>query len=713
MAIQLKRNDTKDTISYTMTYADGTPVNLTGATVRFVMGKGKTLITSAAATISSATAGKVEYTLKESDTLVAGNFNAEFEVTFSDSKVKTFPSDGYISLRIQPNVDDDQSTYIEDQIAYRVSDIQILKNSIQAQLDQFAVGASNEETAQARVEADNTVNTTLKARLDKKEAKFSQDIQTLSSLVAQKAKQTDLEDVAVSVKSFGAKGDWNGTTGADDTQAIKNAIGYLTGIDNATLKFPKAKGYVISDTIKIPNNINVIMDAPIIYTGTQNKPALEIGDKNSYVNYKKFVLWVEKQTQSTWSDYSSTSVNNDINVGIKLINLGYCDIHVTKVANFTVGLECLGANSKGFYYNDIYLGLFHNNKAGLEIVSENNGWPNGNVFHNGTMFVSNNINMSLDRWYINVYSRDNTYVPNSNYFNNTKFEAGIPTAPADITPVILDAYYHVFNNVRMENCVSTYFARTSTRSQYNTISIASDINNKATILDGNPTGMNLISTSFSQQKFLTERYRYHIFDSGNIKDKLYQNSGSLYGLHNMLFFDFSAITATYFPASSSLNPVIDSTDYVSFNNYARPGVYIDTKTCKEFLITGDWDDTNRLYFALLDEVGNVINSTSDIATTPPTYFNQFYFQYSADAGKTRTCELKVSDNVKQVIVMTKYFKNFKIYGKNKSSKVLKPVNRVVEDNNIVLLSDTGKRFKININDTGSISTTQITATNEK
>jgi hypothetical protein len=196
MAIQLKRNDTKDTISYTMTYADGTAVNLTGATVRFVMGKGKTLITSATADIVSAATGKVEYTLKESDTLVAGNFNAEFEVTFSDGKIKTFPSDGYISLRIQPNVDDDQTTYIEDQIAYRVSDIQILKNSIQAQLDQFAVGATNEETAQARVEADNTVNATLKARLDKKEAKFTQDIASLSTSLAQIPNQTYITNKA-------------------------------------------------------------------------------------------------------------------------------------------------------------------------------------------------------------------------------------------------------------------------------------------------------------------------------------------------------------------------------------------------------------------------------------------------------------------------------------------------------------------------------------
>jgi hypothetical protein len=193
MTVQLKRNDTKDTISYTLTNLDGSVVNLTGATVRFVMGKNKTLITNAAATIVNATTGQVSYTLTDADTLVAGNFNAEFEVTFSTGKVKTYPSDGYILVKIQANMDIDQSTYIEDQIAYRVSDIQVLKNSIQAQLDEFAKGATNEETAQARVEADGTTNTTLKARLDKKEAKFTQDIQTLSTSVAQKMTQDSID----------------------------------------------------------------------------------------------------------------------------------------------------------------------------------------------------------------------------------------------------------------------------------------------------------------------------------------------------------------------------------------------------------------------------------------------------------------------------------------------------------------------------------------
>jgi hypothetical protein len=288
MTVQLKRNDTKDTITYTVTNLDGSIVNLTGASVKFVMGKNKTLITNAAATIVSAAAGTVSYTLTESDTLQAGTFNAEFEVTFSDGKVKTYPSNGYILVNIQANVDKSLSTYIEDSIAYRVSDIQILKNSIQAQLDQFAIGASNEETAQSRVEADGTVNTTLKARLDKKEAKFTQDIQTLSSSVAQKTKE-----MLVNIYKFGAVGD--GIT--DDTAAIQKAFNeVLTG---QTLYIPKGT-YIISGNSKIIRNtsINILCDIGATFDITKNTSSTVIDISGSKGNFYSLTTNIEKNVRS-------------------------------------------------------------------------------------------------------------------------------------------------------------------------------------------------------------------------------------------------------------------------------------------------------------------------------------------------------------------------------------------------------------------------------
>jgi hypothetical protein len=288
MPVQLKRNDTKDIVSYLVTNLDGTVVNLTGASVKFVMGKGNTLITYAAATIVNPSGGSVEYTLTEDDTLLAGAFQAEFEVTFSDGKIKTFPSDGYISVNIKANIDKDKSTYAGDTIALRVSDIEVFKTDInaqmtqastdaakvnlfQAQIDQLVIqGDSSVEAAQARVEADGTVNATLQARLNKKEA------ETKTSL-AQKAKQSDVDAALLLKRDKSAKitnTDVESTTDANKlklanlAQEVINSMTGTTPVNNAnpansSVTLPT----IASDTRDKINYGITAREKPCIWTG--------------------------------------------------------------------------------------------------------------------------------------------------------------------------------------------------------------------------------------------------------------------------------------------------------------------------------------------------------------------------------------------------------------------------------------------------------------
>jgi lysophospholipase L1-like esterase len=204
MTIQLKRNDTKDTISYILSNQDGSAVNLTGASVRFVMGTNKTLITNSPATVVDAVTGEVEYQLTDADTLVAGTHKAEFEVTFSDGKIKTFPNKGYILVTIQANVDKDMSTYVEDAIALRVSDIAVFKaemtaimeqasadaataNTMQSQINTLVLnGDSSPAAAQAAVDAKGVDKGNLKQRLD-------DDYNEVKTSLAEKASQIDLD----------------------------------------------------------------------------------------------------------------------------------------------------------------------------------------------------------------------------------------------------------------------------------------------------------------------------------------------------------------------------------------------------------------------------------------------------------------------------------------------------------------------------------------
>ena len=106
MSFYVKQNDTSPIMLATLQDADGVAVGLVGATVRFHMraiGSSQTKVDSAA-TIVSAVAGSVSYSWSASDTNTIGSYQAEFEVTYGDGRVETFPNNGYISVEIIDDV---------------------------------------------------------------------------------------------------------------------------------------------------------------------------------------------------------------------------------------------------------------------------------------------------------------------------------------------------------------------------------------------------------------------------------------------------------------------------------------------------------------------------------------------------------------------------------------------------------------------------------
>lgn len=110
-----KQGDTALICLDTLTDSSGAAVNLTGATVKFVMRarSSNAATTNNTATIVSAAAGTVSYTLGAQDTALAGLYAQTWVVTFSGGTIETFPTVGYNTVEIQENLTTVNQTIVE------------------------------------------------------------------------------------------------------------------------------------------------------------------------------------------------------------------------------------------------------------------------------------------------------------------------------------------------------------------------------------------------------------------------------------------------------------------------------------------------------------------------------------------------------------------------------------------------------------------------
>lgn len=105
MAFYIKQNDTSPSIQAALKDASGTAINLTGASVQFHMEDVTgTLKVDAAMTVTDASNGVVQYDWVSGDTNTVGTYYVEFEVTYADSSIETFPNNNKEVIIIRPEL---------------------------------------------------------------------------------------------------------------------------------------------------------------------------------------------------------------------------------------------------------------------------------------------------------------------------------------------------------------------------------------------------------------------------------------------------------------------------------------------------------------------------------------------------------------------------------------------------------------------------------
>jgi hypothetical protein len=102
-----KQNDLEPEVRSTLQNADGSAINLTGATaVYFLMRpvSGGTTIRTTATVVNAAT-GIVSYDWTSGDTATVGSYYQEWEIMWPSSRPQTVPNDSYNTIVIVDDLD--------------------------------------------------------------------------------------------------------------------------------------------------------------------------------------------------------------------------------------------------------------------------------------------------------------------------------------------------------------------------------------------------------------------------------------------------------------------------------------------------------------------------------------------------------------------------------------------------------------------------------
>ncbi|QUG41321.1 hypothetical protein KD050_18910 [Psychrobacillus sp. INOP01] len=93
------QGDTCHAIRAVLKNVDGVPIDIKGATVRFLMGVRDKIYVENVAQQTGAT-GEVSYVFNSGETDVPGKFFIQFVVTYADGRVETFPHKDAIAFKI-------------------------------------------------------------------------------------------------------------------------------------------------------------------------------------------------------------------------------------------------------------------------------------------------------------------------------------------------------------------------------------------------------------------------------------------------------------------------------------------------------------------------------------------------------------------------------------------------------------------------------------
>jgi len=168
--------------------------------------------------------------------------------------------------------------------------------------------------------------------------------------------------------------------------------------------------------------------------------AFTIGDSAGATSVKRYDIQNLK-VNSTTKDHTGGRI------GILLRNVYTSYIGIREVFGFETGIKLYG-DGTGCVYNEIHLGLVHDNKYSLYLNAANNGWTNENSFYGGRFtWESGQDTAGYIHIWIDYYA---THELNSNVFNHPSLEAAASTGADTALGIYCEGQYNYFLYPRLE-----------------------------------------------------------------------------------------------------------------------------------------------------------------------------------------------------------------------------------------------------------------------
>jgi hypothetical protein len=474
-----------------------------------------------------------------------------------------------------------------------------------------------------------------------------------------------------SFDNYGAVGD--GVT--DDTEAIKRCIAEASLISYSTIKSTPGKTYMISDTITVNTNMNIDLEGDMVYTGTNDRPAFVVGSTSKTLTLIKVNLSIYSKKYSDYSDFVLNGECDNMNIGVRLINIGQSEINIRNSKKFTVGVQCIATNSKGFYFNNLYINT-HSNMCELEVTNLTKGWINGNKFKSITFQKSSGIKTTTDLYGILIHSRDNSYIFNSNWFGDVTSEGYGGNRAEGYRHYLVYLNHcsqHVIEFSRIENSTQDTFAYFGSGAEYCKVVKPPLLFTTSTAVEFADTRTRSLNAVIGYPGAYGTKCNNLIYDTGDLREDVYVTSSGHYASKKYYHTDFDY----YKKMEYSKYPVTITSDRITWSSYSKPFMVIDTSEVKRIYYKAynaaqsQEGVSFKFYFFFLDENDEVItlnndtvlkdyveyvNPTMYVPSTAPWFAQSAQNLYGSQVGT-----LTVTDKVKSVGIMFNNIIRFQLY----------------------------------------------------